>query len=127
VGSAPVNIQIVLRTRDGRSVRLTGPLAGELERLTGAEVSVEGGITTSSDPIVDRQIEATAYTIIAIDGLPVVWGEIVSLSGGSALLRTDAGAEVTLSNVPADFAVGQKVWVQGPQGVVVQSHGTIRP
>lgn len=127
VGSSPVNVQLVLVTDDQQSVRLTGALAPELEQLAGAEVTVVGRVASSPDPIVSRQVEVTGYRIVAIDGAPVISGEIVSIAGGSALLRTDSGEEVRLMNIPAGFAVGQKVWVQGPRGIVVQTYGTIRP
>jgi hypothetical protein len=127
VGSAPVNVQVVLEPQAGRSIRLTGPLVGELRRLAGVEVAVHGRLGRSPDPIVDRQLEAAGYEIVAVDGRSVVMGEIVSLAGGRAELRTDSGQVVTLSGVPQEFRVGQKVWVQGPQSLTVQSYGLIRP
>jgi hypothetical protein len=126
VGSAPVNVQVVLQPEQGRAVRLVGPLATELEQLSGVEVSVTGRVERSSDPVTDRQIHASSYRILRVDGAPVVMGEIVSVTGGSARLRTEEGDEVLLSGVPASFRVGQKVWVQGPRTIAVQSFGTIR-
>lgn len=128
VGSAPVNVQTVVQPRDGgRSVRVTGPLTDELGRLNGVEVALRGRIDASPDPMVDRQIEVSAYDIVSVDGRPVVSGEIVSIQAGRAVLRTDRGEEVVLAGAPADFAVGQKVWVQGVHTLSVQSYGTIRP
>ena len=127
VGSAPMNIQVVLQPEQGRSIRLAGPLLPELERLGGVVVSVEGPVSPAPDPLADRQIEVTSYEIISVDGRPVVMGEIVSVSGNTARLRTSAGEEVVLSAVPAEFKVGQKVWVQGPGSIIVQTYGTIRP
>jgi hypothetical protein len=127
VGSAPINVQVVLRTADGASVRLIGPLVEELRRLSGVEVAVEGSMTSAPDPIVRRQIEVTDYDIISVDGEPVVMGEIMAIEDGRVRLRTRSGEDVYLSGAPAEFRVGHKVWVQGPRGVVVQSYGTIRP
>ncbi|MEX2583678.1 MAG: hypothetical protein WD766_10410 [Gemmatimonadota bacterium] len=127
VGSAPVNVQVVLQPEEGRSVRLVGPLVSELERLSGVLVAVRGEIRESADPIVDREIEATGYEILGVDGQPVVTGEITSISGGTAVLRTEAGHEIVLPAPPGELRVGQKVWVQGPQSLSVQSYGIIRP
>ena len=53
--------------------------------------------------------------------------EIVAIEGGRVRLRTRTGEEVYLSGAPEGFRVGQKVWVQGPTSIAVQSFGTIRP
>lgn len=127
VGSAPVNIQLVLQPEDGPGVRLAGPLRPELERLTGSVVRVTGPVRPSSDPIVTREVEVTDYDVISIDGRPVIVGEVVSISGGWVRLRTDEGREIYLSGAPETFREGQKVWVQGPDAAIVQSYGTIRP
>ncbi|MQA89942.1 MAG: hypothetical protein GEU90_06885 [Gemmatimonas sp.] len=126
VGSAPVNLQVVVQPEGERTVRLLGPLVPELENLAGVRVAVEGDITESPDPIADRQLEATRYEIVEVDGSPVVMGEIISVSDGNARLRTADGEEVNLSGVPEAFRVGQKVWIQGPRSVAVQAYGMIR-
>jgi hypothetical protein len=61
-----------------------------------------------------------------VNGRPVVVGEIVTISGGTAQLRTEAGEQIELRGVPESFRVGQRVWVQGPQSLTVQSYGLIR-
>jgi hypothetical protein len=127
VGSAPVNVQIVLQPPDERAIRLTGELAQELARLGGAEVTVHGTLGPSPDPIVTRQIEVASYEVVAVNGRPVVMGEVVSVGGGGARIRTSDGTEVSLVGAPASFAVGQKVWVQGAHSVAVQTYGTVRP
>jgi hypothetical protein len=126
VGSAPMNVQVVLQPDTGRSISLTGSLRAELEQLAGARVAVEGEIARSADPIVDRSIEATRYTILAVNGRPVVTGEIVSMNAGIARLRTESGEQIELRGVPDSFRVGQKVWVQGPKSLTVQTYGLIR-
>lgn len=127
VGSAPVNVQIVLQPESGGAVRLTGPLRGELERLAGVEVSVMGRLSPSPDPLVDQEMEATAYEIRSVNGRGVVVGEVVQVTPEEATLRTADGAEIYLRGVPAEFQPGQKVWVQGPETLVVQSYGVLRP
>lgn len=127
VGSAPVNVQVILTPAEGGSIRLVGPLQDELANLTGAEVAVSGTLAPSPDPLADRQIEATSYEIVAVDGEPVVMGEVLSVDGRQARLRTPDGAEVLLEVPAGVFEVGQKVWVQGPTAVTVQSFGVLRP
>ena len=126
VGSAPVNVQTVIRTEEG-NVRVTGALAGEVARLGGARVAVYGPVRASPDPIVDREVRVERYEVISIDGRPVIVGEIVAVRGADVVLRTDDGEEITMRGSPPGFQVGQRVWVQGPVSVAVQSHGTIRP
>jgi hypothetical protein len=120
VGSAPVNLRVVLQHPDGGTTELAGALKDELRSLSGAEVAVRGTLTGGV-------LSATAYEIRAVDGAPVVMGVIESIEDGTARLRTAAGATVLVAGVPASFRVGQKVWVQGPQSIRVQSYGVIRP
>jgi hypothetical protein len=126
VGSAPVNIQVVLDPEQGSPIRIAGPLRAELEQLGGVDVALRGRVVDSPGPLADRQIEVAGYRIVGVDGRPVVMGEIVSISNGTARLRTPDGDEVYLSGVPAAFREGQKVWVQGPRSVAVQAYGLIR-
>jgi hypothetical protein len=127
VGSAPVNVQVVLQRERGGAVRLIGPLAEELANLSGALVEVRGEVATSPDPLVDQQVSVTRYDVVSVNGRPVVLGEIIDVTGDRALLRTAGGEEIHVVGVPGGFRVGQKVWVQGPQSVLMQSYGTIRP
>jgi hypothetical protein len=127
VGSAPVNVQVVLQPDTGSGVRITGPLLAELERLSGVRVTVAGIVSRSPDPIVDRQIAVADYDILSVDGRPVVTGEIVGIEGERARLRMTDGSEVLLSGSPLTFRVGQKVWVQGVETLAVQAYGIVRP
>lgn len=127
VGSAPVNVQVVVRTPEGQNYRLTGPLAEEVRRLSGAEVAVHGAITSSPDPMTGGQIQVTDYEIVSVDGEPAVMGEIVAIDGDRVRLRTRDGEDVWLTGAPDEFRVGQKVWVQGPTSVAIQAYGTLRP
>lgn len=127
VGSAPVNVQVVLQPDAGGSIRLTGPLRDELANLAGARVAVHGESTPSPDPLADHELRASGYDILSVDGEPVISGEIIDVNGDRARLRTASG-EVFVLNVRAStFRVGQKVWVQGPQMLTVQSYGVIQP
>lgn len=127
VGSAPMNTRIVLEREGAAPVGLAGPLAAELATLSGARVSVHGTAAESPDPMVAREIDVAAYEIVSINGGPVIAGEVIAVEGDEARLRTADGAEVRIIGAPRSFRVGQKVWVQGPREVTVQSYGTLRP
>jgi hypothetical protein len=127
VGSAPVNVQVVVQPAAGTAVRVTGRSAAEIARLAGAEVLLRGTIEASPDPLVDRQIVVSDYRIVSVNGQPVLAGVIIGLDGNTGLLRTDGGIDVTLMGVPPGFVVGQKVWVQGVHSLAIQSYGVIGP
>lgn len=127
VGSAPVNVRVVVQPEGGRAVGVEGPLRAELERLGGAEVAVTGVRRPSPDPMQDGSIEAAGYEILSVGGEPVVMGVVEAVTPAGARLRTAEGELVYLLGAPPELAAGQKVWVQGPRGVVVQTHGIIRP
>ena len=126
VGSAPVDVRVVLQTGSAGSLELTGALRDELASLSGAEVAVRGPRSTSPDPLASGRVEVREYEVISVDGEPVVVGEIVRIAGGRATLRTEGGDEWILSSVPESIRVGQKVWVQGPSTLAVQTYGVIR-
>jgi hypothetical protein len=120
VGSAPMNVQVSLRAEDGRSITLTGTLAPELGRLSGAEVEVEGRLS-------DTVMEATGYRIVSVDGRPVVLGIVEPAPGGGLQLRLDDGGVVVLGEGAAPLRPGQKVWVQGVSRLHVQTYGVVVP
>jgi hypothetical protein len=119
VGSAPVNVRLVIQSATG-SATVGGPLREELRNLAGAEVTLlgrrEGADFVASD-----------YRVRSIDGRPVTLGTVEAADGEYLRLRTSAGEVVYLVGAPAQLQPGQKVWVQGPRGVIVQSFGTVRP
>ena len=120
VGSAPVNVQVVLAPEAGESVYLRGPLVEEIRNAAGARVRVtgrlEGGALVASD-----------YRVTAVDGTPVEMGVVERGADGSLQLRTPDGEVVHLIGATEQFRVGQKVWVQGPNTatVRVQSFGVL--
>ncbi|HEX6369382.1 MAG TPA: hypothetical protein VF006_10645 [Longimicrobium sp.] len=120
VGSAPMNVQLTLQTADGRSVYLTGPAAAELRALAGAEVEVEGRMQGGA-------FEARGYHIRSVDGRPVLWGTVEAAPGGGLQLRLEDGSAVRLGAGADRLRAGQKVWVQGPTQVQVQTYGVIVP
>ena len=119
VGSAPVNVRLVIQS-DAGSTTVGGTLRDELRRLAGAEVTLLGR-RDGSDFIADD------YRVRSIDGRPVTLGTVEAVDGEYLRLRTSEGDLVYLVGAPAQLQPGQKVWVQGPGGVIVQSFGTVRP
>lgn len=119
VGSAPMNTRLVIQSAAG-STSVGGPSLDELRRLAGAEVVLRGRIE-------GQEFIAADYAIRSIDGRAVTMGRVEAISGGYVQLRTAEGELVYLVSAPGDLRVGQKIWVQGPRGVLVQSHGVVRP
>lgn len=126
VGSTPVNDRVVLQPGEGGSIQLVGPLSEELRQLSGAQVALRGPMEPAPDPLADRQIRVVDYEILAVDGEPVISGTVEGRSGDWLLLRTSSGELVYLAGATAELRPGQKVWVQGPRGLIVQSFGVLR-
>ncbi|HYR10652.1 MAG TPA: hypothetical protein VEQ60_22940 [Longimicrobium sp.] len=120
LGSAPVNVRLALQTADGRSVYVTGPVLAELRALAGAEVEVEGRMEGGA-------FRASGYHIRSVDGRPVLEGTVEAAQGGGLQLRLRDGSAVRLGGGADRLRAGQKVWVQGPTQVQVQTYGVIVP
>jgi hypothetical protein len=124
VGSAPVSTAVVVRGANGESSRVAGPLAEEIGRLSGAEVEVVG--IREPDAMHGQAIHATGYEVRSVDGRSVITGVVERGPDGQLQLRAEDGTVVRLSG-GAQLRPGQKIWVQGPATVQVQSYGVIRP
>ncbi len=123
-GSDPLTFP-TLQFDDGSSVRLTGGLVDELERLSGARVRA-AGTREGHAPLVGFQV--SSYEVLEVEGERPVVG-IVTIRGVDVWLV--GTVDVRLRDVPHDLRAtpGAKVWVIGPrrQGEVsVQSYGVIR-
>jgi hypothetical protein len=115
-----MNVQVVVEDSVGRSTTVAGPLVAEIQRLSGAQVELRGRM--------DRGVlTATSYEIRAVNGAPVEMGVVQRATDGRLLLRKADGRTVSLMGATSQFRVGQKVWVQGPAAVRVQSYGVITP
>jgi hypothetical protein len=125
VGSAPVNTAVVIRGANGESRRVEGPLAAEIGRLAGAEVEVVG--TRQRDPMYGEAVLAASYQIRGVDGRSVITGVVERGADGQLHLRAEDGTLLRLAGGTAQLRPGQKVWVEGPATVQVQSFGVIRP
>jgi hypothetical protein len=120
VGSAPMNVQVTLRTDDGRNVTVVGPLAAELGRLSGATVEVEGRMNGAD-------VEPATYHVVSVDGRPVHLGIVESAAGGELHLRLGDGSTIALGPGAGTLRPGQKVWVQGVTRLHVQTFGIVVP
>lgn len=125
VGSTPMT-RVVIDPADGNDVQLVGPLREELRRLAGAEVAVTGPLSPAPDRMADRQIQVSGYEVLSVDGQPVLSGTVEGRTNDWTLLRTAQGELVYLAGATQELRPGQKVWVQGPRSVIVQSYGVLR-
>jgi hypothetical protein len=124
VGSAPLNVAVLVRGANGESSRVEGPLAEEIQRLSGAEVEVWG--VRQADPMYGSSLRATSYAVRTVGGSPVLTGTVERAGDGQLQLRLEDGRVMRLAGA-TQLRPGQKVWVQGPATVQVQSFGVIRP
>ena len=120
VGSAPMNVRLSFRPDSGPSLWLEGPAADELRALAGARLEVRGRVEGGV-------LHADGYRVLSVDGRPVHVGVVENAPGGGLQLRMDDGQVVLLRGTTDPFRPGQKVWVQGPPSVQVQSYGVITP
>lgn len=120
VGSAPFT-QVALRPATGGSVTITGPLATEIGRASGADVWVRGTRT-------DRGLEATDYRVRTVDGVPALDGVLV-VDGETVYLRLADGSRRGLRAAPAALRAeaGSRVWVTGGVDQPVAAFGVLRP
>lgn len=126
VGSQPVDVHVVIEMEEGGTARVVGELRDEIRRLAGAVVRVEGPLAPSEMPVARQQVRATDYRIVSVNGEPVIQGLVEGKTGGWTILRTPEGERVYLASAPEGIRTGQRVWVQGPRSVIVQSYGVIR-
>ena len=118
VGSAPVNVRVTVQPDRGGPVYLAGPLLGELRALGGARVELRGRRSGGELVVAD-------YQVVSVDGRPVEMGTVERAPGGGLQLRRRDGGVVQLQGGVQQLRPGQKVWVQGPSSVTVQSYGII--
>ncbi len=120
VGSAPMNVRVLLTPERGEGLYVTGPLAGEIRSLSGARIEVRGRRGPA------RTLEATDYDVLTVNGRPAVLGMVERGTNGGLQLRTREGRAIQLQSPPPDFRPGMKVWVQGPGSITVQSYGIVK-
>lgn len=120
VGSAPFT-QVALRPAAGGSVTITGPLAREIGRASGADVWVRGTRT-------ERGFEATDYRVRTVDGASALDGVLV-VDGESVYLRLADGSRRALRSAPAALRAeaGARVWVTGGLDQPVAAFGVLKP
>lgn len=118
----------VLRPDDGPTLGLTGELARELQRLSGARVWVQGRAAATP---VGAGIEVSAYRILEIEGRVPRVG-ILRENDGTWILYPDDGGPLVLLGLPATgVADGMKIWVVGEAEAEgrfrVESYGVVIP
>ena len=121
VGAVPVT-SVVVRPEIGPPVTLTGALATEVGRASGADVWVRGR------RVGDRTIEVTRYAVRSVDGVPAVTGTLVA-EGERFLLATDDGRRHRIMQPPASLRehVGARIWISGNLGSSITAYGVLRP
>ncbi len=126
VGADPFT-HVVVRGPGG-DVAVTGPLAGELRALSGAEVRIAGRPVAPSVPPPRRAVDVTDYAVLSINGATPAVGVLIERNGALWLAGRDT---LPLVDVPPGFAgrPGDKVFVIGPMvdgKLSVSTYGVIR-
>lgn len=125
-GSAPMDVHVLVEPEGEDAVRIVGARRDEIRRLSGARVVVYGTAGDSDHPIATRQIDASDYEIVSVNGEPVLQGVVQGKTAGWTVLLTRDGRTIYLTSVPDTVRTGQTVWVQGQQGLIVQSFGVLK-
>jgi hypothetical protein len=121
-GAEPIT-QVVLRLGTGAVVRLAGQQAAGLDRLSGAEVWIEG----ESDPG-RGAVTVRRYAVRSVDGAPAIDGTLVREGAGFALLLASGGKHRIVSPPPALVGnLGARVWISGPASAPPIAFGVITP
>lgn len=115
------------RVDDGRLLQVTGERAGEIARLTGAEVELRGFEGAAAPR---PTFDALAYRVLSVNGLPALTGTL-AVEQGRVVLHLEDGERLTLRGADslAEGRTGAKVWVTGERDgsvLVVASLGVIR-
>lgn len=119
---------VILRLEDRSPLGLTGTLARELRRLSGARVRIRG--RDAATPV-GPGLEVADYEILEIEGEAPLVG-ILQRAGGLWRLRIDDRESRTLEGLPEQgLAEGMKIWVIGEEveggRFRVVSHGVVAP
>lgn len=124
VGNTPFERTVV--KGEEASATVVGEYEDELTRAAGAQVRVWGAYRDGDRP--GRELEATGYEILSVDGAEPEVGTLEHEDGRGYYLATTEGDEIPLTGVPGGLGgqVGAKVWVvTGDQGNV-QRYGVLR-
>lgn len=118
----------ILRREEGPTLGLTGTLARELRRLSGARVRVSG--RDAATPV-GPGIEVAGYEILEIEGETPLVGNLQQVDASWRLQVEDEEPWI-LEGLPArGLAEGMKIWVIGdeigPRQFRVTSHGIVAP
>lgn len=119
----------VLRTDDGRSLGLAGPLEDELRRLSGIRIRVEG---RAAGTAVGPGLEVEAYELLDVEGRTPHLGILDRGEDGAWVLQRDEEEPLSVVGLPDDrVREGMKIWVVGRTGddgrFRVESYGVVAP
>lgn len=121
VGTSFEKRVMIAVTGTGRRVEITGPLAGLVGHVAGADVSVAG----KSD---GARLEASGFTVKAVDGQPAIDGTLKT-EGSTLYIVTAGGARTRIAVPPPPLQGrdGSRVWITGDPSRAVSSFGFIDP
>lgn len=112
-------ISTVVQEPGGRTTTITGPLAREIGRASGADVWVAG--TRKG-----REVEAAAYVVRTVDGQAVADG-VLARDGERLVLVTPQGRRPIAKPLQAlRGMIGARVWLVGPLDGTISSYGVLR-
>jgi hypothetical protein len=126
--SGPAESAEVILQGATASVGLTGPLVGELRRLSGATLRVSGTPRGNATAMPPRAVTVRDYQILEVDGQRPLVGIVLSRNGRLWLAAQDT---IELVGVTPDSAArpGAKVFVLGVREngrLLVKAFGVIR-
>jgi hypothetical protein len=121
VGSIPMT-RVVVRPPRGPALAISGSLADEIGRASGAEVWVSGR------RVDDRTLEVTRYAVRTVDGVAAVSGAL-AVEGDRLVLVTEGGRRLAIAHPPSPLRdqVGARVWISGDLGGTINAYGVLRP
>lgn len=124
VGNTPFERTVV--KGEETSATVVGEYEDELTRAAGARVRVWGAYRDGDRP--GRELEATGYEILSVDGAEPEVGTLEHEDGRGYYLVTAGGDEISLAGVPDRLGsrVGAKVWVVLSDRGSVQRYGVLR-
>lgn len=124
VGSTPFERTVV--EGEEASATVVGEYEDELTRAVGVRVRAWGSYRDGDRP--ERELEATGYEILSVDGAEPEVGTLEHEDGRGYYLATTGGDEITLAGVPSRLGgqVGAKIWVVLGDRGNVQRYGVLR-
>lgn len=120
VGAIPTT-RVVVRLARGGTLTVTGSLADEIGKASGAEVWVSGR------KVNDRTLEVARYAVRTVDGVAAVSGAL-NVDRDHLVLVTQDERRLVIAHPPASLRdhVGARVWISGDLGGTINAFGVLR-